>query len=224
MENAADALKIVFGFFVFVFAVSLSISTFSNARQSIDNIITYRDKNESYVEIQNSNDKNRFVGAETIVEAMYKAYTENYRIEFFKKSNNGNQEPLVLYTKIDNRGNTQEETGIYYLDLEDEEFANSNIAIQHLNSLLTNGQYTDRMGNRYKAISEYVTKNSAGNRTLTAEEISSECRDGVYKYFLDKTFEEHVGEYYQEDKDAGHETEALEINKTKKRIITYIMQ
>ena len=36
-------------------------------------------------------------------------------------------------------------------------------------------------------------------------------------------FEEHIGEYYQEDKSAGEETDALEINKTKKRVITYVL-
>ena len=33
MENAADALKIAFGVLIFVVALSLSIFTFSNARQ-----------------------------------------------------------------------------------------------------------------------------------------------------------------------------------------------
>ena len=45
----------------------------------------------------------------------------------------------------------------------------------------------------------------------------------LYNYFKNKNFEERLGEYYQEDKSAGQETEGLEINKTKKRVITYVM-
>ena len=46
MENVADALKLAYGVLIFVVAVSLSISTFSNARQSIESIITNRDKTQ----------------------------------------------------------------------------------------------------------------------------------------------------------------------------------
>ena len=82
MENAADALKIAFGVLIFVVALSLSIFTFSNARQAIDSIITYRDKTQDYVYVKKANNVNRLVSSESIIPAMYKAYTENYKIIF----------------------------------------------------------------------------------------------------------------------------------------------
>ena len=52
MENAADALKMAFGVLIFVVAISLSVSTFSNARTTIDSIISYRDKTQDYVYVE----------------------------------------------------------------------------------------------------------------------------------------------------------------------------
>ena len=43
MENAAEALKMAFGVMMFVLALSLSISCFSQASSAIDNIITSRE-------------------------------------------------------------------------------------------------------------------------------------------------------------------------------------
>ena len=84
MENATKALEIGFGVLIFVVALSLSISTFSNATRAITNIMTNEDKTQSYVYVTEANgvdeNNNRIVGVETIVPAMYKAYKENYKI------------------------------------------------------------------------------------------------------------------------------------------------
>lgn len=223
MENVAGALKMAFGFLVFVIAISLSISTFSNARQTIDSIISYRDKTQDYVYVTKANENNRTVGIESIIPAMYKAYSENYRIEFYiKHSQDGQEEKLILYKTRDTQY-TQEWTNINYIDLEDEKFANENEAIEHLNTLLTNGKYTftNIQGAKVtKTIASYKKVSSLG-RTLYEE--TTDITNGLYNYFENKNFEERLGEYYQEDKSAGKESEELEINKTKKRVITYVM-
>lgn len=207
MENAADALKMAFGVLIFVVAISLSVSTFSNAKKTIDSIISYRDKTQDYVYVEESNEKNRIVGIETVVPAMYKAYSENYRIEFYKKNAQGQEVKLILY-----KNRTQYErdfTEINYLDLEDEKFANEATAIVHLQALLTQ-----------ENLNNFIKTNSTGTRIY--EEEFGESKK-LYNYFKNKNFEERLGEYYQEDKSAGQETEVLEINKTKKRVITYVM-
>ena len=64
----------------------------------------------------------------------------------------------------------------------------------------------------------YNDKNAFGKRRQIYHE------DGLYEYLLDKQFIEILGEYYQEDAEAGEEipeTQVAQINKTKKRIITY---
>ena len=208
MENAADALKMAFGVLIFVVAISLSVSTFSNAKKTIDSIISYRDKTQDYVYVEESNEKNRIVGIETVVPAMYKAYSENYRIEFYKKNAQGQEVKLILY-----KNKTQYErdfTEINYLDLEDEKFANEATAIVHLQALLTQ-----------ENLNNFIKMNSNGTDRIYEEDFGESKK--LYNYFKNKNFEERLGEYYQEDKSAGQETEGLEINKTKKRVITYVM-
>lgn len=208
MENAADALKMAFGVLIFVVAISLSVSTFSNAKKTIDSIISYRDKTQDYVYVEESNEKNRIVGIETVVPAMYKAYSENYRIEFYKKNAQGQEVKLILY-----KNKTQYErdfTEINYLDLEDEKFANEATAIVHLQALLTK-----------ENLDNFIKMNSTGTNRIYEEDFGESKK--LYNYFKNKNFEERLGEYYQEDKSAGQETEGLEINKTKKRVITYVM-
>ena len=226
MENATKALEIGFGVLIFVVALSLSIATFSNATRAITNIMTNEDKTQSYVYVTEANgvdeNNNRIVGVETIVPAMYKAYKENYKILFLDQ--NGN--PITLYYKTRNssketeivdgesvtvlpreKDDYGEEIEINFVDLEEEVLGGVEDAIQHLDFIL--------YGNNYqKDDKKYYTKYK---RQIYYP-------DGLYDFLVDKKFIEILGEYYQEDAEAGTEipeTQVAEINKTKKRIITY---
>ena len=226
MENATKALEIGFGVLIFVVALSLSISTFSNATRAVTNIMTNEDKTQSYVYVTEANgvdeNNNRIVGVETIVPAMYKAYKENYKILFLDQ--NGN--PITLYYKTRNssketeivdgesvtvlpreKDDYGEEIEINFVDLEEEVLGGVEDAIQHLDFIL--------YGNNYqKDDKKYYTKYK---RQIYYP-------DGLYDFLVDKKFIEILGEYYQEDAEAGTEipeTQVAEINKTKKRIITY---
>lgn len=226
MENATKALELGFGVLIFVVALSLSISTFSNATRAITNIMTYEDRTQSYVYVTEANgvdsNNNRIVGVETIVPAMYKAYKENYKILFLDQ----NGDPITLYYKTRNSSKETEivdgesvtvlprekdeygeEIEINFVDLEEEVLGGVDDAIQHLDFIL--------YGNNYqKDDKKYYTKYK---RQIYYP-------DGLYDFLVDKKFVEILGEYYQEDAEAGTEipeTQVAEINKTKKRIITY---
>ena len=205
MENAADALKMAFGVLMFIVALSFSVSSFSSAKKAIDNIPHYRDKTQTYIYVEEAKNNNRLVGIESIVPTMYKAYTENYRIEFY----NENGEQICLYTKEDQYKNKED---VYYIDLEEEKFADINSAVKHLEALLSK-----------KNLDEFKRTSTSG-KTLYYEAFGENIgNEGLYQYLTKHKFEEHIGEYYQEDKSAGEETDALEINKTKKRVITYVL-
>ena len=246
MENAVDSLKIAFGVLIFTVALSISISTFSNARRAIDGITTIKDKTQEYVYLEPSTNSNRDVGIETIIPALYKAYSENYRVEFWVKDSAGTEKKLILYSRrnVEARENWEE---VNYIDLIDENFGSESLAIDHLNALLTNGhtKFYINASKSYgvKDISAYKRYNSTNTILLYDEEIGSKSGDiaigseGLYEFLKDKKFEERLGEYYQEDKseqenkknnsnnnsnNQENETEILEINKTKKRIITYV--
>lgn len=199
MENATEALKIVFGIIMFVMALTLSISCFSQASSAIDAIITMRDREVEYTYVKPSSDFNKVVGVETVIPTMYKAYKENFSIYFYEYYNSeDDNKPLVLYNYYDPNGN--QAIPVNYIDLEKELLPSATEAINHLNILL----------GKKRANIQY--------------EKQFVHDDGLYEYFKDKKFKEILGEYYQEDAVAGKETDALEINKVKKRKITYILQ
>ena len=90
MENAVDALKMAGSVLLFVIALSVAILSFTNARQAIDSVLEYSDRESLTIEGDprfyylsgGNNDTSRYVGKETIIPAIYRAYKENYKIVF----------------------------------------------------------------------------------------------------------------------------------------------
>ena len=96
MENVAEALKMAFAVLMFVLALTLCISSFSQAREAVDSIITIKDRETSYTYVTASKDGTRTVGAETIVPTLYKAYKENFEVHFLDIYGN----KLILYDYV----------------------------------------------------------------------------------------------------------------------------
>lgn len=204
MENATEALKIAFGVMMFVLALTLSITSFSQATQAVEGITYMSDRETTYTYVKPASNSNRIVGVETIIPTMYNAYKENYKVYFYESyTDENNNQPMYLYKYVDPNV-AAAPTNIYYVDLEKEIFSSATEAIEHLDVLLgkrptnTNAKYYEQF-------------------------IHTE---GLYEFLSDKKFEEILGEYYQEDAlDAENGTTSgiLDINKTKKRIITYVL-
>lgn len=203
MENAAEALKMAFGVLMLVLALTLCISSFSQAREAVDSIITIKDRETSYTYLTSADDSTRIVGIETVVPTMYKAYKENFEVHFLKADGTD----LVLYEYQDQNGNPRE---ISKIDLESEEHADSQRAINRLDYILSGTE---------KGPNDPAKKEVASITGGTS---------GLYQYFKNRKFEEQMGEYYQEDKEGKTTDEngatILDINKSKKRVITYILQ
>ena len=153
-------------------------------------------------------------------------------MEFWVKDSAGTEKKLILYSRRNVEAREKNWEEVNYIDLIDENFGSESLAIDHLNALLTNG-HTKFYINASKAygvkdISAYKRYNSTNTILLYDEEIGSKSGDiaigseGLYEFLKDKKFEERLGEYYQEDKSEGKVSDTLEINKTKKRIITYV--
>lgn len=89
MENAVDALKIVFAVFIFTMALSLTMYMFSRARETADIVLHSSDITEymQYEEVTDA-DGNRIVGIESIIPTLYKYTKENYTVVF--RNANGN--------------------------------------------------------------------------------------------------------------------------------------
>lgn len=175
MENAIDALKIAFAIMMFVMALSLSISSLSQANAAVTAIISLNDRETDYNYVEPTGNS-RIVGVETIVPTMYQAYRERIQIYFYEADG----DPLNIYTTTDKAGN---EIHTNFID-GSEVFQNAEQPIEHLNQILKNDD-----------------------------------NGGLYKYLAGKKFEEKLGEYYQNDSD-----DTPDVNKTKARVITYILQ
>ena len=202
MENAVEALKIAGAVLLFILALSLSISSLSQANSAVSDITTMYDREFMYNYIEPSKGLTRTVGVDTIVPTMYEAYEENIKI-FFKNSTG---ESIPIYYKTNQYGSRVNAEGkavdnsnsdavkVDYIDLAEEGFsAEKNAATNHLSMLLAGKSNWEND----KDIEKYKNQFIYGN--------------GFYDYLSKHTFTESLGEYYQ-----GNDS-----TKIKKRIIVY---
>lgn len=130
MENAVDALKIAFAVMVFTIALTLAISTFSQARETSEAVLFMNDKtnyyswedSENYSELDATGNivykSQRIVGIDEIIPTLYRYYKENYTVIF-----EGIDAPIYF---LDSTGKWNKEYSgddvdkIYYFDLNSE--------------------------------------------------------------------------------------------------------
>ena len=196
MENAVEALKIAGGVLLFVLALTVSISCFSQANKSVTAIVSMRDRDVeiAFDQIRPSKGLTRTVGVETIVPTMYTAYYEN--IEIFFKTSSGNAIPI--YYDINQYGeiNTDE---------------NGEIKVCSISAGLDEKRLDMILAGKNN-LPDYID-----NDMKTKYEKQYIYDDGFYNYLEGKKFEEYLGEYYEGDTSNSGSTST----KIKKRVITY---
>ena len=203
MENAADALKMAGAVLIFVLALSIIIFAFSQARETADTILTYRDRETMYIESDyyyGSTQSERVVGFETVIPSIFRAYLENYKIVF-----EGLDTPIYRIQNI--KGN---EVNKYTLDLE------QNLKLTYPNSDVgTNKQKADFI----KGILYHDYGNGDENdfvNRFNDKKISLKDCESIYDQLKGKKITEYIGIYYRDDN-----SNEPEVNKEQKRIITY---
>lgn len=85
MENAAEALKMAGAVMIFVLAISITILSFGQVRETADIILDYRDRETEYIDggyYYEGTGTERKVGLETVIPTLYRAYYENYKVVF----------------------------------------------------------------------------------------------------------------------------------------------
>lgn len=192
MENAVDALQIAAFLLIFVLALTISINAFSEARQTIQLLINYQDREYEYTYVEDNGTTERIVSAETIVPSIYKAYKENYKIVF-----KGLSEPL--YEKA---GRNNERIKVYSIDLEEKDVALG----------------SDAEKERFITALLYGSKNTQIVENFKNSGIFLNGND-FYDIIKEKQFKESLGVYYQEEIQGP--TDTPEANRTRKRVITY---
>lgn len=197
MENAVEALKIAFAVMMFVMALTLSISSFSNATSAVTSIVSMRDRENEYTYVEPAENLTRTVGIDAVVTSMYRAFEENIVIHFI---NSDGETPFALYYDTDTTGEVKKDDSynnieISCIDLSKEGFATKEQAQQHLDIILAGD-------------SALPAKTEEVQRIYGEKLIHTE---GLYEYLKDKKFEEYLGEYYQGEG----------ASQIKKRVITY---
>lgn len=108
MENASDALIMATDILIFIVALTLCISSFTNVRQGVDNIInrpeTIKMAKDSEVYINyiasDENKATRVVGVDTVIPSLYRALKENYVVYIKIKNNLNAVSNIVLYENL----------------------------------------------------------------------------------------------------------------------------
>lgn len=198
MENATEALKMAAAVLIFVLALSISINAFGQVRQTSQIILDYKDREYDYTYVEENKDSNgksvteRWVGVETIIPTIYKAYKENYKIIFKIDGVD------YLFQKKNSEGGMD---NINYIDLEKEALGSEEDKREFIDAILYGASQDtyDKFFRRGIALRKY---------------------EGIYNYVNNKKLKESLGVYYQEETTSS-ESYTPDSNKTKKRVITY---
>jgi len=92
MENASDAIIMAGAMLIFVIALTVAMTAFTQARETIDMVVYASDETNyyEYMDTTKSNGvKNRIVSFETVIPTLYKYYKENYTVVFLDKRGDG---------------------------------------------------------------------------------------------------------------------------------------
>ena len=208
MENAVDALKMSGSVLLFVLALSVAILSFTNARKAIDTVLSYSDRetltienDERFYYVADNKNRNRYVGKETIIPALYRAYKENYKIVF------DFGDDYYLFK--------QDGEEVKTIDLSKQRISNDNASRQFLNGIIY-GEYENSDKSKY--INQFGITPNENSLYNQLSEIEGK-----------KKIKEELGTYYIEDlktndQDDSEKSKITEVNKTEKRVITYTVE
>ena len=219
MENAVDALKMAGAVLLFLMAISVSIVAFNMVRQTSDTVLGMSDRETVYINgdyYYEATGLERSVGLETVIPAIYRAYSEQYKVVFdFQVAN---RDPIYTYENA--RGQKEER---YSIDLDFD------------NTLITNNDRTSGYNTFLDAIIYGVKDEHFNTWYYTANKKIHLPSDSLYKRLSNSNqIIEYLGVYYpletateEVETTVGTnvtEDEISDANKQEKRIITYVVK
>lgn len=228
MENAVDALKMAGSVLLFVIALSVAVPAFTNVRITMDSVLGQTDRESLtiegdsrfyYLPTDNKNNTNRYVGKETIIPTLYRAYKENYKVEF-----NFTEDYYLYKKKVGSE--TKEIKEIDLLgqsissDKQSRQFLNGIIYGFPLNSdndenlTIDNWKKIFNVEPNNKSLYEYITDMEKRN-IIIKEELGT--------YYMNDVINENGTTTGINGNDSSGTT-LTDNNKTEKRIITYTFE
>ncbi len=223
MENAVEALKMAGSVLLFVMALSIAMLSFTQARTAIGTLVEYSDREYSTMEdddrfyYRKSTDTERYVGIDTIIPTIYRAFSESYKIVFETKRGDtavpGFPDEYYLY-KI-----KTEDRNVYKLDKGKDTSGEDN-AKEFLDAIVYHKPADNIFG-------------GANHRDLPSAGLYAKLKEYVSNYKIKET----LGTYYMEDRtdadgkrlnmrkdEEGNPAEISDVNKRELRVITYTFE
>lgn len=223
MENATDALKIAFAAFVFIMALTIAITMFSQLNQ-VSKIVVSSSDNTKYYEYKATTDdeKTRIVGLESIIPTLYKYYKENYTVLFLE----ANGEPMNLYrTKMEDTSlwsdynQELKVVGKYYKN------NNNNNPICSFDveeETARHEPWTGSLDDYNENLDAFL---SGGTFTYKDDKTKKyEYKRGFVEKYYNKKFKETLGEYTYNLSTKVKDNENSLLKNRKKRVIVYQLQ
>lgn len=198
MENAVDALKMAGAVMLFIIALSTSMVAFTQVRETSDIIINYADRETEYINgdfYYEATGLERKVGLETVIPAIYRVYSENYKI-VFKGLDDDN-----LFTYRDTNGN----------------LIKRNILNSAANTIYEPINVADRRQNSKVFLNAIIYGDRSNGQfdTWYGNSIILPNRS-LYDQIKNKTITEKLGVYYTNDSE-----DVPDADKEEKRVIIY---
>lgn len=222
MENAVNALKMAAEMLLFILALGITISSFSQAKGTAETVLMYTDRDYVTQYVEGLETTERVVGIETIIPAICRAYKENYKIFFY----NADGTPLELYT-IEN-SQTHERTVVNAIDStedtlgEDWQKDNFIMALLYGRDAVSKSLLKDKNGNTITSWNDFKASLNTGYSVIDLN------NDGIYGKISSSRFKEYFGVYYpsQAREGAGEGAEDEDPNaqtttEQKMRVISY---
>lgn len=90
MENATDALLMAFAVLIFIIALSVSLTTLSQAKSTADIVLFYSDRENFQTHVKadsnNENDGGRDVGVDTVISTITRCAKEKFSVKIIEDS------------------------------------------------------------------------------------------------------------------------------------------
>lgn len=225
MENATEALKMAGSVLLFVLALSIFISMITQARETIDAVIKFSDRESLTIEgddrfyyLSDSGETERYVGKETIIPSIYRAYKERYKVVFIFHDDDYYLFKKDITTTVLNPDGTKTVT-----TEKDKKINTIDLANQNIGSDLESRQFLDGIIYGNYEYESGKTKSDFENKFSVKVDNSYATSGGLYAYLTDKEgskkIKESLGTYILED--VGGTTELSTEDKNEKRVITY---
>lgn len=226
MENSIDALKMAFAILVFVLALTIAVTMFSQLNQVSKLVVSSSDITKYYeYEIATNEKQTRIVGLETIIPTLYKYYKENYTVLFLDQ--NGN--PLNLYETQTNVDFWSEKgvIGQYYQNNSDN---NPVCAFDVDEETIRHEPWTGGLSDYKRNLDAFLNGGTFKYKSGGTDEKGRDgySYSGFIKKYSNKKFKETLGEYrYNITDEKNNSTNNIIsslLKNRKKRVIIYQLQ